>query len=472
MRRFIFFFLFLIIFCPVFSQNKYVSFRIDSAVRAAMAERQIPGLQVAVVKYGIVLKKGSYGAANLEDRVPVTDSTLFPIASMSKAFTCAAILLLMEEGKLGIDDSVGKYFESLPAGWEAITIRKLMNHTSGLRDDWDENDIFFKTNTSDSAFFAALKAAPLKFQPGQAWSYSCGPFVLGLIIAKVSGETYADFMKQRIFNKLGMNNTRVNDVEVVIPNRAAGYRLKDNLFYHGKEISAAAQARGDVGVLTTVSDMIKWYTALQNGSLLQKKSMELMFAPGLLQDGNKISYGMGWFMNPYRDQTLISHNGGFRTGFSSVMDMYPEDHVGIIILSNRQGAGTSLIAKDIVGLFSPDYARASKMDSVPDPDSARTAYLKNFYLSMGLNLDSTRRIARQLHMKYYPEEESDLQHFRNVTDFTFVKAIQPSIPKSDIFGEQVQGIFIYKVKCEGQPTGYFTFFLDPAGKPVYLEKEE
>ncbi len=347
-----------------------------------------------------------------------------------------------------------------------------MNHTSGLRDDWDEDDIFFKTNTSDSAFFAALKAAPLKFQPGQAWSYSCGPFVLGLIIAKVSGESYADFMKHRIFNKLGMNNTRINDVEAVIPNRAAGYRLKENIFYHGKEISAAAQARGDVGVLTTVSDMIKWYTALQNGSLLQKKSMELMFSPGLLQDGNKISYGMGWFMNPYRDQTLISHTGGFRTGFSSVMDMYPEDHVGIIILSNRQNAGTPLIAKDIVGLFNPDYARASKMDSVSDPDSARTAYLKNFYLSMGLNLDSTRKIARQLHMKYYPENESDLRHFRNVTDFTLVKSIQPSMPKADIFGEQVQGIFIYRIKCQDQPTGYFTFFLDPSGKPVYMEKEE
>ena len=130
---------------------------------------------------------------------------------------------------------------------------------------------FFKTNTSDSAFFAALKAAPLKFQPGQGWSYSCGPFVLGLIIAKVSGESYADFMKHRIFDKLGMKNTRINDVEAIIPNRAAGYRLKENIFYHGKEISAAAQARGDVGVLTTVTDMIKWYTALQNGSMLRKK---------------------------------------------------------------------------------------------------------------------------------------------------------------------------------------------------------
>jgi D-alanyl-D-alanine carboxypeptidase len=472
MRRFLFLILLQTIFCTAFAQNKYVSFRIDSAIRAALAERQIPGMQVAVVKYGIVLKKGSYGMANLEDRVPVTDSTLFPIASMSKAFTCAAVLLLMEEGKLGIDDSVGKYFDSLPPGWEAITIRKLMNHTSGLRDDWDEGDIFFKTNTSDSAFFSALKAAPLKFQPGQAWSYSCGPFVLGLIIAKVSGESYAVFMKHRIFDKLGMNYTRINDIEAVIPNRAAGYLLKDNIFYHGKEISAAAQARGDVGVLTTVSDMVKWYTALQNGSLLQKNSMKLMFTPGLLQDGNKISYGLGWFMGPYRDQTLISHNGGFRTGFSSVMDMYPEDHVGIIILSNRQNAGTAFIAKDIVGLFSPDYARASKIDGVPDPDSARTAFLKNFFQSIGQNLDTARKMCRQLHLKYYPENESDLRLFQNVTDFTFIRAIQPSAPKADIFGEQVQGIFIYRVKCKDQPTGYFTFFLDPSGNPVCMGKEE
>ena len=387
MRRFIFFILLQTIFCTAFSQNKYVSFRIDSAIRAAMAERQIPGMQVAVVKYGIVLKKGSYGMANLEDRVPVTDSTLFPIASMSKAFTCAAVLLLMEEGKLGIDDSVGKYFESLPAGWEAITIRKLMNHTSGLRDDWDEDDIFFNTNNSDSAFFAALKAAPLKFQPGQAWSYSCGPFVLGLIIAKVSGESYADFMKHRIFDKLGMNNTRINDVDAVIPNRAAGYRLKDNIFYHGREISAAAQARGDVGVLTTVTDMVKWYTAMQDSSLLKQSSLDLMFSPGVLNDGNKTPYGFGWFVNPYRDHPLYSHSGGFRTGYNSDIEIYPEDHVCIIILSNLHGSGTPRITKDIIGLFNPEYGRSSQMirDST-DPDSVRTLLLKSDFTELGLTL--------------------------------------------------------------------------------------
>ena len=156
------------------------------------------------------------GIANLESRLRVTDSTMFSIASISQAFTCAGILLLMEDGKLNIDDTVGKYFDSLPARWRTITIRRLMNHTAGLRDDWEEDDNYFYTNNSDSAFFAALKAAPLKFQPGEGFSYGSGPFLLGLIIAKVSGETYPDFMKHRIFDKLGMTNSCVNDADSII----------------------------------------------------------------------------------------------------------------------------------------------------------------------------------------------------------------------------------------------------------------
>jgi CubicO group peptidase (beta-lactamase class C family) len=125
MRRFLAILFFSAIFKTAFPQVPYVSFRIDSAVRAEMQARQIPGLQVVVMKYGLVIKKGNYGFANLEYRVPVTDSTIFPIASMSKAFTCAGILLLMEDGKLDIDDELGKYFDSLPASWSGITIRRL-----------------------------------------------------------------------------------------------------------------------------------------------------------------------------------------------------------------------------------------------------------------------------------------------------------------------------------------------------------
>ena|SRR5450432_153179 len=472
MRKYLFFILYCGFLQSAFPQAQYVTFRIDSAVRAAMQSRQIPGMQVAVIKYGLILKKGNYGFSNLEDRVGVTDSTLFSIASMSKAFTCAGILLLMEDGKLGIDDSVGKYFDSLPASWNGITIRQLMNHTAGLRDDWDEDDNFFYTNKSDSAFLAALKTAPLKFQPGQGFSYGCGPFILGLIIAKVSGESYPNFIKRRIFDKLGMTNSRVNDAESVIPNRAAGYLLRDNKIIHGRQISAAAQARGDVGVLTTVTDMLKWYAALRDSSLLQKSSVNLMFSPGTLNDGHTIPYGFGWFLNPYRDHSLISHGGGFRTGFGSIMEIYPEDGVCIMILCNLGQSHPYLIAKDIVGLFNPDYARSSRMDSVTDPDTVRTLLLKSFFTELGLNIDTTRKMARELHLAFYPETEEDLGSFRDITEFTFIKSIRPSKPKPDIFGDIIQGIYLYKVKCKETPARYYAFLLDPTGKVVYMDYEE
>lgn len=472
MRKFLFVVLFSFAFQFSFSQAQYISFRIDSAIKAEMEARQIPGLQVAVIKFGLVLKKGNYGYANLEDRTPVTDSTLFSIASMSKAFTCAGILLLMEDGKLSIDDSVGKYFDSLPSAWTGITIRRLMNHTAGLRDDWDENDDFFYTHKSDSAFFAALKASPLKFQPGEGWSYGCGPFVLGMIIAKVSGETYPEFMKHRIFDKLGMTHSRIDDPEAIIPNRAAGYRLKDHKLIHGRQISAAAQMRGDVGVLTTVTDMLKWYAALQDSSLLKKTSLDLMFSPGMLNDSSKTGYGFGWFLEPFRDKALIAHDGGFRTGFSSVINMYPEDHVGIIILCNRHASRIYEIPKVITGLFNPDYARASMMDSVADPDTVRTLLLKSSYEELGLSLDTLRKMARELHMLFYPQNE-DLVAFRNVTEFRFIKAFKFSNPQTDLFGDSIKGIYLYKVRTKDLPDPiYLAFYLDPAGKIVYINFEE
>jgi CubicO group peptidase (beta-lactamase class C family) len=474
MRRFLFIVLLTGILQNAVSQVQYVAFRIDSAVRAAMESRRIPGMQVAVIKYGLVIKKGNYGFANLEDRVPVTDSTKFSIASMSKAFTCAGILLLMEDGKLNIDDSVGKYFDSLPASWSGITLRRLMNHTSGLWDDWDnKGDNFFYTNKSDTAFLPAFKSEPLKFQPGRGFSYSCGSFLLGLIIAKVSGETYPDFMQHRIFDKLGMKNSCINNADSIIHNRAAGYILNDSTIVHGRQISEAAQARGDVGVLTTVTDMLKWYAALQDSSLLKQSSIDLMFSPGLLNDSSKTAYGFGWFVSPYRDHPLITHDGAFRTGYNSVIEIFPEDHVCIVILSNLQTADTRLIAKDIIGLFDKDYGRASQMirDST-DPDSVRTLLLKSDFTELGLNIDSTRKMINALHVPFYFENDNELAMFRNVTEFNFIKAIRPSKPRPDIFGDTIQGIYLYEVKCKDQPTRYFAFLLDPTGKLVFLDYEE
>jgi hypothetical protein len=195
-----------------------------------------------------------------------------------------------------------------------------------------------------------------------------------------------------------------------------------------------------------------------------------MFSPGLLNDSSKKGYGFGWFLEPYRDHALISHDGAFRTGFNSVMEFYPEDHVCIIILSNLHNAGVHQIAKDIVGLFNADYKPASEMDSVSDPDSVRTLLLKSFYEELGLNVDSTRKIFRDLHVTiFYPESDADLSAFRFITKFEFVRSFRMSKPEPDIFGDMIQGIYIYKIKSRDfPPTLYIVFYLDPTGKVVHI----
>jgi CubicO group peptidase (beta-lactamase class C family) len=243
---------------------------IDDYVRAEMARRHIPGLSLAVVRNGTVVKLGHYGLADLELNVPVTDDTKFEIASMTKQFTDAAILLLVEDGKLGLDDPVAKFLSDAPPSWKAITIRQLMNHTAGVRDDWDEDTAFFLRNQTTDDFLKALYAFPLKFAPGQGWAYGAGPFVLSIVIEKISGRPYSEFMQERVFAPLGMTATSINDVFVVLPHRASGYRWIGGAMTRGARISPTAQGRGDVGIITTAADLAKWDVALNTTKLLSR----------------------------------------------------------------------------------------------------------------------------------------------------------------------------------------------------------
>ncbi len=424
------------------AQTKYVGFRIDSTVRSAMLERSIPGLQMVVMKYGVVIKKGSYGIANLEDRVTVTDSSLFAVASLTRGVTSAAILLLMQDGKLALDDVLTKYLDSLPAAWSGITIRQLMNQTSGLPDERENAD-------KDS-----------------------GGFVLARIIAKVSGQSYAGFLKEKIFDRLGMKNSRINDLREIIPNRVAGYRLQDQQLLNGSNFSVDSQSGADPVMLTNLTDLLKWSAALQDTILLKKSSLDSMFAPALLRDGSTIAAGLGWYLTPYRDHRLISMQGSIKSGFNSSMEIYPEDGVCIIILSNFYQSETAQISKDILGLFSSDYARASRMPLMDDPDSTLTAMLKRFYTGLGQNLDSTQRIMKQLHVAFYPGDEKDLMPFRDVDSFRFVRSLLISKPKRNIFGDEVAAVYLYEVKGSNQPLRFYAFSLNPEGRVVFMDPEE
>src|SRR5436190_11489546 len=247
MLKYLFLFLF-IFFISNKSSSQTSDYAIDKYVGQAMIENHIPGAAIAVIQNEKIIKEGYYGIANLEDSTPVSNQSVFEIASMSKQFTCAAILLLQQDGKISVNDLASKYLDSIPSTWQNITIKQLMNHTSGLRDDWDENTGYFLENYTDEKMFAAQKKIPLRFKPGEMFNYSSGPFDLGLIIKKITAKTYAQFLEERIFKPLGMTSTSVYDNVRVVPHRVAGYAWQDTILQNGAVISSAAEARGDVGV--------------------------------------------------------------------------------------------------------------------------------------------------------------------------------------------------------------------------------
>ena len=346
---------------------------IDRYVRTEMATRRIPGLALLVAKNHRIVYAANYGVANLELQAPVTERTSFEIASMSKQFTDAAILLLADRGKLDLDDQLPKFFTDLPAAWNSITLRQLMTHTAGLRDDWDEDDPFFYSKTTPLEFFDVLKAAPLKFPPGTSFSYGSGPFVLGLVIERVSGQSYAAFMREHIFRPLGMSSTDVNDPVPVVPGRASGYVIRGDSLRNGVRISPAAEARGDVGIRSAARDLMRWDAALDGSTLLSEGSRRAMFTPGRLTNGEVVPYGFGWYILPFRGHTEISHDGGFRTGFRTTIARYPDDSLTVVVLTNLQGPPTYAIARAVAAFYDPDYRPIPAMSPQADHFPDRTA---------------------------------------------------------------------------------------------------
>ena len=198
--------------------------KVDEYVRSEMQAQQIPGVALAVVKDGKVVLARGYGLANIEHQVPVKPETIFQSGSTGKQFTATAVMMLVEEGKLGLEDKITKYFTDAPETWRDITVRHMLTHTSGTTDYPPDFD--YRRDYTEDELFQRIKTIPLAFQPGEKWSYSNIAYVmLGILIHKVSGKFYGDFLQERVFMPLEMSTARVISEADIVPNRAAGYRL-------------------------------------------------------------------------------------------------------------------------------------------------------------------------------------------------------------------------------------------------------
>jgi len=314
---------------------------VETLLQKEMTAHHVAGVACLIVSNGTPVVQFFSGSANLEWPSPVDDKTVFEIGSVSKQFAAASILLLVQEGKLSVDDHITKFFTNLPVAWMNITVRHLLTHTSGLK-NYDGLDGFeLRQHLTQRQFIERLGAQPLDFPPGDKWHYSNSGFnMLGYIVENVSGQNYWDFLAARIFTPLGMTNTTRRDPWLVIPHRAAGYEYKNGAYrerdYDLTDLFAAGT------IVSTVDDLAKWDAALAGTNLLTDASKQLWWTPAKLNSGKAVSnphdgepgsYGFGWFLGTVNGHRYIGHSG-VTSGFSASNETFPDDHLVIIILSN------------------------------------------------------------------------------------------------------------------------------------------
>ena len=298
-------------------------------------EGLVPGISLALVKNGEAIYKKSYGYANLENAVKINSKTAFYIASLSKSFTAAAIVLLYENGKLDLSDKINKYFIDLPGYCKDVKIINLLNHTSGLKDYFDnyfdeKKNINFITNNDVYNF--VLQETSLNFPVGDKFEYSnTGYVLLSLLIEKVSGQSFSDFLNENFFLPLGMKNTYVfAENKPIIPNRAYGYeQIKDNFFCYDYYVLTT----GDGGIYSCIDDLILWVQAFDNESIFTKQTIETIFSREKLNNDTPCIYGFGWFTLEKDNKKVVFHAGQLG-GFTNIMIKLPEEKFSIIVLTN------------------------------------------------------------------------------------------------------------------------------------------
>ena len=355
---------------------------IDDFVKAEMAKRQIPGVSIAVIRDGKLVKAEGYGLANVELKAPATPETVYQLASVSKQFTAAAILLLAQDGKLAIEDKIHKHLPDLPQAWNEVTVRHLLDHTSGIKSYTSLPD-FFKTARKDYTHQEIIKLvadSPMEFKPGEKWAYNnTGYFLLGIIVENVSGKGFGDFLEERVFKPLGMNSTRMNDYRTIMLNRAQGYSAAGGKLVNGEYVSPT-QPFSAGALVSTVADMAKWDAALNSEGVLPKSVRDRMWTEAKLNDGKGAGYGFGWSVGNRNGRKLVEHGGGIQ-GFSTHFSRFLDDRLSVIVLTNSDSGRAGVIANGIAGLTIPAL-KVAELRPIPDKDSETTNLLRKAFLSL------------------------------------------------------------------------------------------
>jgi D-alanyl-D-alanine carboxypeptidase len=344
---------------------------IDRFVRSEMDRQQIPGLALAVVKHGKIVKAKNYGVSNVEHSVPVIPETVFESASVGKQFTAAGVLLLAEEGKLGLDEPISRYLTNAPPAWDGITVRHLLNHTSGLPDYEDKKLLNYRQDYTEEELVTFAAGLKLEFAPGSDWNYSnTGYVLLGIIMHRVAGKFYGDVLQERIFQPLGMTSTRVINETNLVPHRAAGYDLVGGELKNPAWVSPSLNTTADGSLYLTALDVARWDAALYTDHPLSARIREQMWTPAKFGNGattslklGGASYGCGWFLDTVAGHRVVEHRGTWQ-GFRTFITRYLDDGLTVVVLCNLSEGDPVAIAHGV--------ARRSlstlRGRAIPDPD--------------------------------------------------------------------------------------------------------
>lgn len=342
---------------------------LDLFLTAKMQQLRIPGLQLAVVRHGQVVKLAQYGLANVQDSVPVTRRTRFFLNSITKAFVGVTIMQLVETGKLDLAAPASRYLPGLPAAWQPVTVRQLLTHTSGLPDILPEEALV--TEDNEQAAWAAVKQQPLESQPGERFSYNQTNYLLlGKLITQLSGQPFTEFTQTRQFNVVGMPRTTWGDAHEVVPNAARGYSFMARV---DGQLRRSPQLRNmfevfapsvlpAAGLTSTAEEVAHWLLALQQGKLLQASSLPVLWTPGVLNNGTQRGfskllngYALGWPTITRPEHPAVAPVGGGR----SAIFVYPQDELAIVVLTNLSGANPDRFVDEIAGYYLPDMRPAT-----------------------------------------------------------------------------------------------------------------
>jgi len=320
-------------------------------VRQEMQRQHIPGVAVLVSRNGKIVRAEGFGLANVELSVQVKPETVFQSGSMGKQFTATAVMMLVEEGKVGLDDPLTKYFADTPASWQTVTVRELLSHTGGFGDYPDKFN--FRKDWTEDELLKMAEAIPLAYTPGTQWEYSnLGFLTLGILIHRVTGEFYGDFLRERIFHPLGMQTTRIISEADIIPNRAAGYRLVKGELKNQEWVAPLVNTTADGSLYFSILDLAKWDAVLYTEKLLKRSSLDQMWTPVKLKNGqpNKESYGFGWFVGERHGHRVISHDGAWQ-GFETTIARYVNDQLTVVVLANLAGSKPGEIAEHVADMY-------------------------------------------------------------------------------------------------------------------------